>query len=1243
MLKTTATHLHAAFGVAAVSACVAITLGAPPASSAAAQPGNTAQFENTTQSGNTAQISNTAQPRVATQGVYINESFQGYGLADVLDWHIEGSGTTTASNGMQGAPWQPHISTIKANNSRFVYTPMTNNCERTGVDAPGAQLDQCTAERSTNRDGGWLTLTTDDTTNSQNQRGGAGQAGTAIYRKDFPSAGGVVVEYDQRVYRTNDGHYGGTPPLQGGGDGISVYLADAHPNNYGDSQVDVTANEPGGYGAGLGYSSVANDGAGHCDAAGHASQGVAGGYLGLGFDVYGNFQKAEFGGLGPNNPATRPALISGANPVVFENVAPSIAATRIPQSIALRGSGVRYLNDPDCASDIARAYGAKKLDAPLVTTKGAITLYQVKWNATDSASSYHGRWQLATGGPTYTITAQDVPMHDLPMEFGDATTGFVKFTIPSSEPVNFGYDRDGQQAGLGTGFYFHSIAQDVSLGDGSTGQFTELFRYTGGYRWLEGTNNLDSPAHNPTTQAASAENISALTGAVIDNVKNDAREYRRVRFVVDPSVEGTEKVTVQWTDKLNVADDRCYNELGVELSGRSADGNTDSCVNPRDGREAGTWQHDKSAELTYHTVFSYELANSAYQAPLPKDLRIGFSASTGWAVNYHQIRNLTVSSMIDLEVNKQVSFLTTQDLDAHGTAAKLDLDRVQWKNEDSGMPGQRVAYRIDAWNNGPTDVMPQYPATLSDGLEAVPFEKASSITWIARAHDGARICKDFNSSTNSCENWVTQLEGTGPITDGEPLMWHAPARDVSQADTLAGVTVIIVGTVANGAGDELIEPAHWYPNTAQVHSNTYGGPHEHLLTNNSDTARIQVSRGIVVNKTWIVNGAQYADGTQPAHAGNAQLTLDIHPAPEFGEIYPVNHGQDTKIGESTSGVAPTCTQAAHITMINGQKTDIPILDAPYLHDISADRLVDVLEITNTVECQTLTLIKRVDGPQGALSMLVEPSQWQLIATSAENNTSVINERPNLPVGDEAATAVAATTTIQVAAGEYVLSEEPAIGSDPAITSPYQQSDWQCTSQDSTGQMSRIDVIDQVVTIPAATDVTCEITNTTAELTVLKQTDSPHFAPEDFTVSATPVDPSYGLENLTATGHTNPQPENTLLVLPDHPYVITEAATNDRLPFVQRSFQKFVESPQCVWDGPSITDDSCWETLTADAAQHVSVAAGERGLYRFVNESPDAVKLPLTGGESAHAFLLAGAALGLTAGALVLINRGRARN
>jgi len=101
-------------------------------------------------------------------------------------------------------------------------------------------------------DDGWLRLTTND----------YNQTGYAYYDKPLPTNRGLVIEFDYTIW----GSKGST-----GGDGFSFFLFDGATTNF----------NPGGYGGSLGYAQ-------RCGIV-----GLSNGYLGIGFDEFGNFSRAS--------------------------------------------------------------------------------------------------------------------------------------------------------------------------------------------------------------------------------------------------------------------------------------------------------------------------------------------------------------------------------------------------------------------------------------------------------------------------------------------------------------------------------------------------------------------------------------------------------------------------------------------------------------------------------------------------------------------------------------------------------------------------------------------------------------------------------------------------------------------------------------------------------------------------------------------------------------------------------------
>lgn len=115
---------------------------------------------------------------------------------------------------------------------------------------------------------GWLRLTSN----------AGGEAGSAIYNTAFSSDDGVTVAF---TYAT----YGGS-----GADGFTFYLIDG----------DTTSPTVGATGGALGYSLVTQS----------SAPGVTNGFVGIGFDEFGNFSSTIVGACNPSCPGTLPNSIT---------------------------------------------------------------------------------------------------------------------------------------------------------------------------------------------------------------------------------------------------------------------------------------------------------------------------------------------------------------------------------------------------------------------------------------------------------------------------------------------------------------------------------------------------------------------------------------------------------------------------------------------------------------------------------------------------------------------------------------------------------------------------------------------------------------------------------------------------------------------------------------------------------------------------------------------------------------------
>ncbi|MGK6350515.1 hypothetical protein [Parapedobacter sp. DT-150] len=239
---------------------------------------------------------------------------------------------------------------------------------------------------------GWLRLTRDQT----NQRG------YAYIDRSFPSGMGVLIDFEYKMWRTGSSHTGA--------DGLSVFLFDA------DEEFRL-----GGYGGSLGYAPNTNSNP-------PVTQGLAGGYIGVGLDAYGNF----------SNPFNDPS--EGRNGGPGEE----------PNSVVLRGPTTddsnttnefltsTLLGDREGDNGEIRQRGEVDYDIPTITRPSSDDFYRRVQITVLDVEDVNGelryeitvRWSRSPGGAfehLITYTTDEPPPQRMKVGFAASTGADLNF------------------------------------------------------------------------------------------------------------------------------------------------------------------------------------------------------------------------------------------------------------------------------------------------------------------------------------------------------------------------------------------------------------------------------------------------------------------------------------------------------------------------------------------------------------------------------------------------------------------------------------------------------------------------------------------------------------------------------------------------------------------------------------------------------------------------------------------------
>ncbi|NUL44637.1 LPXTG cell wall anchor domain-containing protein [Cellulosimicrobium funkei] len=256
------------------------------------------------------------------------------------------------------------------------------------------------------------------------------------------------------------------------------------------------------------------------------------------------------------------------------------------------------------------------------------------------------------------------------------------------------------------------------------------------------------------------------------------------------------------------------------------------------------------------------------------------------------------------------------------------------------------------------------------------------------------------------------------------------------------------------------------------------------------------------------------------------------------------------------------------------------------------------------QASTLTLVKNVESGSAPAS------SWTLTASGPDGT---------LP-GPQGTSGSAETTEVQVSPGEpYELSET----GGPATY--VQTGPWTCEDDD-TGEPVAV-AESSAVSIDESQQVTCAVTNGTAQITLLKDVANGPADPADWNLVATPESMD-GLAAESVAGAEYQEagnPDSTVEVRPDHAYTLTEELADSDSPSTYRQVSLEVLGP-----------DGSWSPV--DSEQVTAPEAGSTAVYRFTNRMPSPVELPLTGGTGSYLYYLAGGVLLLGALSVGIIAR-----
>jgi Mg-chelatase subunit ChlD len=464
---------------------------------------------------------------------------------------------------------------------------------------------------------------------------------------------------------------------------------------------------------------------------------------------------------------------------------------------------------------------------------------------------------------------------------------------------------------------------------------------------------------------------------------------------------------------------------------------------------------------------------------------------------------------------------------------------------------------------------------------------SSTETTIADGTGTVNFPLEMESTTSSATVTIAEEQQTGYT-----LVTQDEARAVcTRLDTGAGVTVTNDPASSYGFSVDV-------PSTTGVACTVY---------NRAPSPQASV----VLEKQWVINGASpVADGEQSSDFEATGLLSgpDDTTLTEQGwgvERTGYDAGDSVEIDETYSIADDLLCEVtgARITAIGGQQTDYDLLGNVTHTITSLPAGQTVVQITNTVDCETkLTLRKRV--AQGS----AEPNEWTLTAiapdgalTGPTGTSGSLSDSDPTSEGEDPTDLITPGVTYQLAESggpaEYLQTDQRTVQGDGTLLNPKSTGSWTCRQvvwNEETRSYDELsgfaDGIQGGVTAGLGQHIRCTANNETAQLTLLKEVindDGGQAESSNFTLTATPssMPEVEGLDAQSVTGLDDAAVSYsaaTINVRPEHDYTLSETTLAG---YEYTKLQQLVNGE--------------WVDVEKDVVVNLQAAAS--ATYRFVND------------------------------------------
>lgn len=348
------------------------------------------------------------------------------------------------------------------------------------------------------------------------------------------------------------------------------------------------------------------------------------------------------------------------------------------------------------------------------------------------------------------------------------------------------------------------------------------------------TNNTDNVVGGvqPTNRYLSGRTIRATTNAGVTT-------YTYNDIVTNTGVGTENAIDYNTTTTTRPADATFYRRIQIEIKRITTGGEYEIIVR---------WKTNSVATTQFVEITRYTTTDIP-----PGLLKLGFAASTGGGINYHEIRNLLTTTPNNMRVIKRANKDWLRGVTNNGSNASTTENQVQYTIEitnDTGMQADNIKFE-DYLTDANGAIVPFVANNTTAGgffIESIVatgfLGNPTSASFIRTPNSAGKISHNTLSMAANTTAFVTITGRLTSVPSGNLLVNTATVTPMYDTDMNNNTSVVQIPIIAEGTD---VIPWHTVDEACSDGSNTFT-----LIASNTGTDAVTVGNGNNSNRLRMV-------------------------------------------------------------------------------------------------------------------------------------------------------------------------------------------------------------------------------------------------------------------------------------------------------------------------------------------------------------------------------------------------------